>query len=526
MLLVIMIVGALLSMSVGAVANRSQRDGMMFWAAGLAMHTASYVLLNQREQIGEFAAISLAIVLRSCSWATCAEGLYEFYRRAPPRRLIWAPVALIFLSLVFLSDKLTPRTAIISLIFAAQCFLALSLIWKNLRVTPGRGKYFLVTGLSMAISLLLLRAVGAARGASTAMVSLTEPSQIQTISLVGALMALTLLSFGFVLMSKDRADNQNLILATQDELTGLANRRRLNEVLAIEWARAQRSGQSLALAMIDIDEFKLYNDHYGHQAGDECLRRIAQGIGLNARRIGDLAARYGGEEFLLILPDADAAVAQRLAETVRKSIASLDLPHVHSPTGRVTVSIGVAAMSDTCHKDAEGLLRAADEALYRAKDGGRNQVRVAFESLPQDTLAGGPQVKLVQLIWRRGYESGNAVIDAQHQNLFSDANNLLSAVLGGRQTQEVAALVDGFIADIALHFQEEEAITETAGFPGAAEHADLHRALLEKAFALAQRFRAGTLSLGELFEYLAHEVVARHILGADREFFQYLAPRG
>lgn len=386
MLLVIIMVGALLSMSVGAVANRSQRDGMLFWAAGLAMHTASYVFLIQRDQIGEFSAI-IFIVLRSCSWAACAEGLYEFYRRPPPRRLIWAPVAMIFLTLVFLLDNLAPRTIIISLIFAAQCLLALSVMWQNRRVTPGRGKYFLAAGFAIAMTLLVLRAVGATRGASAAIVSLTESSQIQTISLLGALIVLTLLSFGFVLMSKDRTDDQNRILATHDELTGLANRRRLNEVLASEWARSKRSGQSLALAMIDIDQFKIYNDHYGHQAGDECLKRIAQDIQLNARRTGDLAARYGGEEFLLILPNADAAAAQRLAEGVRKSIESLDLPHVHSPTGKITISIGVAALNDGFYKDAESLLYAADEALYRAKDGGRNQVQVAFESLRQDELA-------------------------------------------------------------------------------------------------------------------------------------------
>lgn len=525
MLLVIIVVGALLSMLVGAVANRSQRDGMMFWAAGLAMHTASYVFLNQRDQIGELSAISSAIVLRSCSWAACAEGLYEFYRRPPPRMLIWAPVAMIVLTLVFLHDNLAPRTTIVSLIVAIQCLLALSVMWQKRRVTPGRGKYFVVTGFAMAMTLLVLRAVGATRGVSAAMVSLTESSQIQTVSLLGALIVLTLLSFGFVLMSKDRADEQNRILATHDELTGLVNRRRLNEALASEWARSKRSGQSLALAMIDIDHFKLYNDHYGHQAGDVCLKRIAQNIQMNAQRVGDLAARYGGEEFLLILPDADTAAAQRLAEGVRKSIEVLDLPHVHSPAGKVTISIGVAALSDGFYKDAESLLHAADKALYRAKDGGRNQVQVAVESLRRDTLAGSASVKLVQLIWRRDYESGNPVIDAQHQTLFSDANKLLSAVLGGRQTQEVAALVDGFIADIALHFQEEEVIITTAGYPGATEHAGLHRALVEKAFELAKHFRAGTLSLGELFEYLAHEVVARHILVADREFFPYLESR-
>lgn len=525
MLLVIIMVGALLSMSVGAVANRSLRDGMVYWTAGLAMHTSSYVFFSQGGLIGEFAAYIVANLLRSCAWATFAEGLCEFYRRPPPRQLIWSPVAVVFLSFVFLGDNLTLRIITLSVIFAAQGLLALSFIWQERRETPGRGQYFLMTGLGIAITLLLLRAVGATGGATAAMVSLTESSPIQTISFLGALIVLLLLSIGFVLISKDRADDMNRILSTRDELTGLANRRRMNEFLAVEWARSKRSDQSLALAMIDIDQFKLYNDHYGHQAGDECLKRVAHAIQSSVRRAGDLAARYGGEEFLLILPDTDGAAAQYLAEGVRKSVESLDLPHVHSPTGKVTISVGVAALTDGFYQDTESLLRAADEALYRAKHGGRNQVQLALESLWHYTLVGSVPVKLVPLFWRKSYESGNPVIDAQHRTLFNDANKLLSAVVGGRQTAEVAKLVDVFIADIAQHFQDEEAIVTKAGYPGAADHAGLHHALIQKAVALAGRFRDGTLSLGELFEYLAHEVVARHILIGDRNFFSSLVSR-
>jgi hemerythrin-like metal-binding protein len=134
-----------------------------------------------------------------------------------------------------------------------------------------------------------------------------------------------------------------------------------------------------------------------------------------------------------------------------------------------------------------------------------------------------PPAKLVQLIWRRYYESGHPVIDTKHRALFDNANKVLSAVLEDRQTADVAAMMDAFIADIAQHFREEEAILAGVAYPAAAEHAAQHRALLDKAVALAARVRAGTLSPGELFEYLAHEVVARHILIADREFFHALS---
>lgn len=169
------------------------------------------------------------------------------------------------------------------------------------------------------------------------------------------------------------------LLSNTDGLTGLANRRRFDEVLGSEWARAKRSGQPLALIMLDVDYFKKYNDRYGHQAGDECLKKVASMLEAQARRASDLVARYGGEEFALILAGTDASVALCLAEAVRQTTEAMDMPHELSSFGRVTVSAGVATMNVDSGWDAEGLLRAADLALYRAKDDGRNCVVVAVE---------------------------------------------------------------------------------------------------------------------------------------------------
>lgn len=496
LILVLVLLSFLLFILVSAAANRNQHDGMGFWAAALILQTTSYLLVYQSEPIDESFAPLIFTALRSCAWAIFAEGLYQFYRIAPPRRLIWPPVLLVIAAFILLGDNLGLRIATVSLIFAVQCLLVLSVIWPRRHITPGRGKFYILAGLVVALALLTMRATAALSGASQALVSRTGSSQIQSITLLGIMSILMLLTFGFVLMSKDRSDQLNRTLATQDELTGLANRRHLNAVLAKEWARSIRSDQPLALAMIDIDYFKRYNDQYGHQAGDECLKRVARTIESNARRSGDLAARYGGEEFLLILPDADATVAQRLAEDVRKSIEALNLPHVVSPTGRVSISVGIAALGNAAYKDAESLLRAADQALYLAKDLGRNQVQVAEESRPREGVDGRAPVKLVQLIWRREYECGNSVIDAQHQALFSDANRLLSAVLQKRSGTEVGVLVDALVASIAQHFQDEESVLNNVDYADAADHANLHRVLLEKTLLLSKHFRAGTLSIG------------------------------
>jgi len=166
-------------------------------------------------------------------------------------------------------------------------------------------------------------------------------------------------------------------LASNDELTGIANRRRFDEVLAREWARSGRANHPLALIMLDVDHFKNFNDHYGHQAGDECLRKVASELRKSARRPGDLAARYGGEEFAVIAADMDADTAMRLAETLRESIAALALPHAQSPLKVVTISVGVAVLTPGDGNKAEALLGMADQALYRAKRDGRNRVESA-----------------------------------------------------------------------------------------------------------------------------------------------------
>jgi diguanylate cyclase (GGDEF)-like protein len=162
-------------------------------------------------------------------------------------------------------------------------------------------------------------------------------------------------------------------LSITDGLTGLANRRQFDAVLSDEWKRMQRLGQPLALAMIDIDWFKKYNDHYGHQAGDVCLVAVADVLAANIGRTGDLVARYGGEEFVFIAPATRAADALSMAEKVCEALALKMLPHAQSQFGHVTASIGVASIIPLAVDDAALLLKHADEALYQAKASGRNK---------------------------------------------------------------------------------------------------------------------------------------------------------
>ncbi len=164
-------------------------------------------------------------------------------------------------------------------------------------------------------------------------------------------------------------------LATQDYSTGLANRFSFDRMLALEWQSAARQKESLALMMVDIDHFKLYNDHYGHLAGDDCLRRIAAILANTSLRSSDMVARYGGEEFAIVLPRVTVQGAITLGERIRQIVADAQIPHMPYTPGIVTVSIGVAAMvPDVATGDETDLIQLADRALYAAKRAGRNRV--------------------------------------------------------------------------------------------------------------------------------------------------------
>jgi diguanylate cyclase (GGDEF)-like protein/PAS domain S-box-containing protein len=163
-------------------------------------------------------------------------------------------------------------------------------------------------------------------------------------------------------------------LARIDGLTQVANRRTFDESLDREWRRLWREQKPLALIMCDVDCFKAYNDTYGHQLGDDCLRAIAQAINRNAKRPADVVARYGGEEFAVILPNTSGLGAVHVAESIRQSVMELKLAHSQSAAGKyVTLSLGVANIIPAAHFKPQSLIEAADKALYEAKKNGRNQ---------------------------------------------------------------------------------------------------------------------------------------------------------
>lgn len=205
--------------------------------------------------------------------------------------------------------------------------------------------------------------------------------------------------------------NQNLeLIASEDKLTGLANRRRFDQFIDIEFKRARRERGVLSLILIDADHFKRYNDHFGHLAGDECLVAISRLVEQCIRRPGDIAARYGGEEIAVVLPSTDEANACKVAEAILRKLQEQRIEHPQSPFEIVTVSLGVATFVGTDrHMDQRGLIQLADRALYAAKSQGRNRVSVA-SGIVTDTVPA----------WTQGHHpTGDGALVAQSPDTLS-----------------------------------------------------------------------------------------------------------
>jgi len=197
-------------------------------------------------------------------------------------------------------------------------------------------------------------------------------------------------------------------LSMHDALTGLPNRRQFDQTLEMEWNRSMRNQRPLSLLIVDVDCFKALNDLHGHQAGDECLQKIANALHVSLRRAGEVAARYGGEEFAAILPDADVFTAASVAETMRREVMALQFPHEGSVVDSfVTISVGVATTQPVAEQLPASLIAAADEALYRAKRGGRNRVEFA-DAIRSADQAGANALGGAQLLGVKDCPGGKA----------------------------------------------------------------------------------------------------------------------
>ncbi len=532
------------------------------WRASRELSGPGWWALGNAGIVGGFASLfvmgplhlgPLMFVASATAWVSGLACLYQGVRRflgqPTPQRLVVAlivGVTVCTAHFTFLDDHVAYRRgtlALFAVVFSLLITLALGRASSASRPTRALMGTFVASGvffLARSVANFTSDAVGEAPAGG-----LLPWFLPQTVAGLAVLVLTTLWTYGFILLVSQRrlleqreakaALERTLAeleierdhaqaSARSDSLTQVPNRRAFDEALRAEFYRLKRSGaHKLSLLLLDVDHFKQFNDLYGHPAGDACLRRIAAALKTVVKRAPDMVARYGGEEFAVILPDTDGPGTLAVAERIRRVIEELALPHSASATARVvTVSVGAVCITASRVADPESVLELADKALYRAKARGRN--RVDFDlALMSATNSQPPPMGLVRLVWREGTESGNATIDAQHRALFAAANELLSALVEGRNKELCSLLLEALRTGIETHLRDEEVILRAAGYPATDAHARGHDALLARMAEIAAEYARDELSISDAFSFLAYDVIVQHLFLEDAKFFQHLA---
>ena len=295
--------------------------------------------------------------------------------------------------------------------------------------------------------------------------------------------------------------------AITDELTGVYNRKFFEKRVVEEMEIADRANEHISLIIFDLDRFKLVNDNFGHQFGDEVLKRTTQIAGDLIRKT-DFLNRVGGEEFAIILPNTNKAQAVLVAEKVRKALED----NKHFKVGQVTGSFGVAERMKA--ESLRSWYKRADNALYQAKNTGRNRV---VDSDKIDI----PLVSL-QVQWRQEWNCGNDEIDEQHDKILQIANDLITKIYAGASHNECMDMIKLFLEYVVNHFATEERILMEIEYDGLIAHIKKHEYLTNKAIYLKECYEKKELQPAAFLSFIIDEVVVEHLTKEDTKFFALL----
>ena len=387
----LLLLGALVCLTLSGVMiyfslARKIYPGFRRWTAGFVSVGVGSVLVVLRGVLPDFVSIIVDNAMIVVMPVTLARGLEAFAgvrRRFVVDLLVMAAFFVLFVRATYFEPSVFLRVVCVSAVMLLYFAYAFYFAIRRLPAVLGERNQLLIIMTAFAVLSMLYR-IGMALPHGGALVFLSSTDASQAAALILTILSVTGIACSLIILNSHRMErelreaNRKIgDIASRDALTGLYNRRHFDESLNREYSRLQRTGRPLSLVMADIDYFKDYNDTYGHQAGDECLKAVAEILRNAGSRGGDMAARYGGEEFVLILPDTDARGAKVIADQVQRYMRGMALEHESSKVAEiVTLSLGVAtAVPDRSMPPAQ-LVEAADRALYQSKADGRNRVRV------------------------------------------------------------------------------------------------------------------------------------------------------
>ncbi len=361
--------------------------GFHLWTTGIISVSIGLALVSMRHLLPQFISIVLGNILIIILPILLVEGLSKFLNLKCLLRKINFYILITFIIFFLIGTYIYPnfsfRVICIRIVLIILFSEALYISFKNVPEVLGKQNWLLLLSFAVLILAGITRIVATILDNSPT-AFLQSHDFIQSLSLlstllgaVGCVCSLLILNALRIEFDLKAATEKLEKLAVSDGITGLYNRRYFDERLLQEFKRSQRNTQPLSLIITDIDYFKQFNDTYGHQAGDECIRKVAAVVKEAGARVSDVAARYGGEEFVLLLPDVDKDGARKIANGIQATLKKKAIAHASSLTANiVTLSIGVATIHPDQSMQPDILVGFADQALYKSKTNGRNQIQV------------------------------------------------------------------------------------------------------------------------------------------------------
>ena len=386
-----------LILSIAWFGAKSMRTIIGYWCLSRILVSVGVLLIYFRGILPDFFTIVLANTCSLIGQVLIQEGIFRYVGKTGYLRnaslVIIAVQSALFLVFTYIQPDVNSRIVVFTMATALVCWLTIFGLFSR-NIALGTPLIFFIGLLFFQSIVMVYRIV----------ISLTqgfyagffESGSMQALGLLGQLIftACIVICFFWLISyrllqesqqaeeelqtAKNKLETLNIELqfaVRMDGLTQIANRRYFDEQYILLWRDAMRHSKPLSVILADIDLFKTYNDEYGHQVGDACLKKVAKALRDSTKRAADFVARYGGEEFIVILPDTNGDGAEKLAERLRAKVQELNIEHRQSPFGNVTISLGIANTVPTEEQSPENLINAADKVLYDAKKAGRNCVR-------------------------------------------------------------------------------------------------------------------------------------------------------
>jgi diguanylate cyclase (GGDEF)-like protein len=488
-----------------------KNGGLRFLAYSFFVQALSYLLMAYGGFLPDSITERVPDALMSLVFMFGIIAVLSFHEKRVSPVLLIIPPFLVVMFGTMLIARTPQRVVFNSVVTFVQGLWMLGIMLGNSRRTVGKGKYLVMSGVIIFILILCVRCLAIVAGTGGSSGEMTVRSGIIIFSTI--MVGLIIYSFGFILMTLEKTEENNRIMSSIDRLTGCWNRSRIEEAAKKEMSLFIRSGIPVSMILLDIDYFKNVNDRYGHGTGDRVLKKFADVVRLCVRDT-DVLGRWGGEEFIIILPGTGSVGAAELAERIRFTITATPFGNGRDLPLTASLGFSTVVIRDTFEK----WINRTDAAMYGAKRNGRNRIETTYGfswGKKRTCVTGGH----FQITWDNRMMTGARDIDKEHAALVRKANRLLRYRDTDDRTRANADIT-GYVDSLNDHFASEERNVAMTRVPYAAQCTRLRRELSDRMAALNDLYLNNQLRQSDFIECVVFEVTVFHIIHCDLPMFR------